>query len=68
MNKLIDYVHRLNAIQYDFEAILRASEQLFNVWLTKHQVFICGNGVEEARDADQRLGPVAARPPPGQYS
>lgn len=44
MNKLIDYTQRLNALQYDFEAILLTGERLLEAWKTGRQVFLCGNG------------------------
>jgi D-sedoheptulose 7-phosphate isomerase len=44
MDRLIDYAHRLNALKYDFNAILMSGERLLEAWETGHQVFICGNG------------------------
>ena len=44
MNKLIDYTQRLNALQYDYDAILLTGERIFDAWKTGHQVFLCGNG------------------------
>jgi len=44
MDKLTNYVQRLNTMEYDFEAILLAGERLFEAWKIGHQVFLCGNG------------------------
>ena len=44
VKELIDYTQRLNALQYDFEAILLTGELLLDAWKTGHQVFLCGNG------------------------
>lgn len=44
MDKLKDYTKRLYKIEYDFDSIMRAGEQLFEAWKTGHQVFLCGNG------------------------
>lgn len=44
MDKLIDYTKRLNALNYDFDAILLAGERFFDAWKSGHQVFLCGNG------------------------
>lgn len=44
MLNLTGYVNRLNTLQYDFETIQSAAEQLFNAWRTGRHVFLCGNG------------------------
>jgi D-sedoheptulose 7-phosphate isomerase len=44
MHRFKDYTQRLNALEYDFEAILLAAESIFQVWESGRQVFICGNG------------------------
>jgi D-sedoheptulose 7-phosphate isomerase len=44
MDKLMDYTQRLNAIQYDFDAILLTGERILDAWKTGKQVFLCGNG------------------------
>lgn len=44
MDKLINYVQRLNAVEYDYKTILRAGEHLLEAWKRGRQVFLCGNG------------------------
>lgn len=44
MEIMIDYVHRLKQLVFDFDAIYLAGKHIFEVWRTGHTVFLCGNG------------------------
>lgn len=44
MDKFLEYVAKINALQYDYTSVSAAAERLLEAWRTGHTVFLCGNG------------------------